>query len=290
VKNAFVAPKVKYALTWILTIAILAILFSRIKFSDVLTAMKGVNVALLSLCIPVSFLAHLLIAPVRYGKILKQQGCSLSLSEAILVWAGTVPIRTITPFKAGDVSKVAYLKKTHNLAYSKGASSVFLGYAMTFVTLAFIILLGCSFYYFKTLQGVSFILLLSVILLFLVFKRMGRLKGIIVIFLYSLAFEGCKLINALILFKALNIEVQYGALLFFIPLTFLIAAVPVTFAGFGTRESLILLFFYNYATPQELLSLSFLISLFNRLFPIFLGLFFVKVFLNRLLAADRKGK
>lgn len=289
-KNVFVTPKVKYTLTWILTVAILAVLFSRIKFTDVLTAMKGVNIALLSLCIPVSFLAHLLIAPARYAKILKRQGCSLSLSEAILVWAGTVPIRTITPLKAGDISKVAYLKKIHNLAYPKGAGSVFLGYAMTFVTLAFIISLGWSFYHFKTPQGVFFILLLSLILLFFGFSRMERLKGIAVIFLYSLAFEGCKLINALILFKALNIEVQYDILLYFIPLTFLIAAVPVTFAGFGTRESAILLFFSNYAAPQELLSVSLLISLFNRLFPIFLGLFFVKPFLNRLLAADRKGK
>lgn len=274
----------KHGLTWAITIAIFIALFSRIEFSRVVEAIKGIDIALFSLSLLISLVAHISLSPERYREILKVFGCSLSFSEAFLLIMGSLPIRGVLPLRAGELSKVAYLKKVRNLSYSQGVKSVLLGYAMSALSLIFFILIGLALYYVVPFQRIYIVPLFLILFILLAASwkvAIGRS------FFYSLGFEGCKLFNTLLLFKALNIEVQYSIFLLFAPITFFVAYLPITFCGLGTRESAILLLFSGYAAADELLAGSLLVSFVNRLFPILLGLFFIKPFLNKLLAIDR---
>lgn len=301
----------KFVLVWIITITILAILFSRIRFSEVLGTIRQADTELLSLTILLSLLAHLFLSLGRYREILKILGCRLTFFETILLHMGSLPIMSIIPFKMGELTRMAYLKKEHSLSYPRGVSSILLGYLLSLFILLLFIIIGWSLYHSNLPQRIYlpllFLILFSLIVLSIrrgiiphFFKKfLKRLyqgeeepralserwgpKRVIILFFYSLGFEGYKLLNTFLLFKALNIEIPYGAFLLFAPLTFLAAALPITFWGLGTRESAILLLFSGYATPARLLGGSLLISFVNRLLPILFGLLFMKPFLNRLL-------
>lgn len=300
----------RFVLTWLMTSLIFVIIFSKIRFSEVLEALKQTDVTLFSLSIVFTLLAVLFLSTGRYRKILEILECRLSFFETLILRIGSLSINGILPFKMGELSRVAYLKKNHNLSYSRGVGSILVGYALSLFILLLFILIGWFFYHLNLLQRiyltVLFLMFLSLVLLFKVgiiphflrralkkfFKdreafralidRCGP-KTVLILFFYSLGFEGCKLLNTFLLFKALNIEIPYGAFFLFAPLSLLVASIPITFWGLGTREAVILLLFSSYATPEKLLGSSLLISFVNRLFPVLLGLFFMKPFLNRLL-------
>ena len=303
----------KYALIWLVTITIFVIIFSRIRLSDVFAAIKQADARLLSIGLMVSFFGHTFLSPARYREILRLLGCSLSFFESIIIWVGNLPIKGVIPFKAGVLSIVAYLKKVHNLSFRKGVSSVLFGYVASFIALFIFIVIGWFAYYLNPQQKIYFFLLLSalsffVIVLFRINSLRRLFKGVLIrivgedglevsskenwpksaglILLYSLGFEGAKLLTAFFIFKALNIEVGLAFFLLFVPMTFFVASLPITICGLGTRESTFLLLFASVAAPQKLLAASLLISFIVRFAPILLGLFFVKPFLNRLLTID----
>lgn len=278
----------KFFFTWFVTIAIFVVLFSRIEFFGVLEVLKQADITLLSLGLLVSVLAHTLLSPARYRDILKVLGCRLSFSETFILRMGSLPIKGILPFKAGELARAAYLNKRHHLSYSKGLTSIVAGYVLSLCAMFFFVFIGWFLFY-VNLPGAVYLALLFLALLPLVLLfRMHRLKPIITLFLYSLGFEGCKLFNTLLIFKGFNIEIPYSTFLIFAPITLIFSTLPVTFWGLGTRESAILLLFSSYTAPDRLLAGSLLISFVNRLFPVLLGLFFMKPFLNRLLAVNRR--
>ncbi|MBL7132044.1 MAG: flippase-like domain-containing protein [Candidatus Omnitrophica bacterium] len=305
----------KFVLPWTITLTVFVIFFSRIRFSEVLEVLKQTNVKLFFLSLLISLFPYTCFAIVKYREILKILGCRLSFFETLILRIGSAPLKAIIPFKMGELTKPAYLKKKHNLSYTRGISSVLWGYALSLFVLFFFIFIGWFLYYLEMSQRIYlallflFFLLLIVLLLrveiisHFVKKFLKRLypgeersskicwpKTIAILLFYSLGFECCKLLNALLLFNALNIEIPYSAFFLFTPLTILASTLPVTFGGLGVRESAILILFSDYAIPAKLLGVSLLIFSANRLLPILLGLFFMKPFLSRLLNINRTGR
>lgn len=292
---------IKLVFPWIITFAIFAIIFSKIEFSEAMKVLKQADIKLFSLSILVSLLMFLFFAPGRYREILKVVGCRLSFFETLILRIGSIPIKGILPFKGGELTRVAYLKKRHNLSYPRGLASILSGYALSVFTLSLFIFMGWFFYQPALTQRIYLVLLFLIFLvLVLFFKKILKnflkdqeifdkfdSKTLSILFFHSLGFEGCKLLNTFLLFNALNLKVPYGALFCFAPLTILASVLPITPWGLGTRETTILILFSDYATPERLLGASLLVSFVNRLFPILLGLFFMKPFLIGLLSRDK---
>lgn len=299
----------KFAAVWLITIAIFAVLFSRIKLSDVVDALKQADGALFALSLALSAAAHIVITIPRYQFLLKTLGCRLSFSETLILRMGTLPIKNVTPFKAGELSRAAYLKNKHGFPYTRGVVSIVMGYALSFISLASCALVGLTLVAEAPWQKIGAGLLLALFwaLVFLggsplvsrlvkVFLKLLKLPEsefrvcrklllpfpLTVLLGYSLAFEGCQLLNTWLLLKALDASVPVETFLLFGPLSILIAVLPVTVFGLGTRESAIVYFFSRFASQDRLLAASLLTTFANRLLPIFLGLFFVKPFLDRL--------
>jgi glycosyltransferase 2 family protein len=305
----------RFVLTWLTTIAIFVIIFSRIKFVDVIALIKQTDIKLLCTGILFSVFAHALLSSMRYQKIVKVMGCRLSFFEAVIIRMGCNPIKGILPFRMGELAIAAYMKKKHNLPYTKGFVSISVGYIFSFIALIIFYSFGCIFYLHSQSQRIIFVLLFSLVLLLvtpLSFRHIPRLlawclkkfqklpdeskslieeydpKTIKVITLHSFGIEGFKLLIILILLKSLNINIPIDALLLFGSATIIAAYLPITYWGLGIRESAILLLFSGYATPDKLLAGSLLITFVDSVFPVLLGLFFVKPFLNNLWGSEKK--
>jgi len=299
----------KFSAVWLITIAIFAVLFSKIKLSDVVEALKQADITLFVLSLVVSAAAHIAITIPRYRFMLRILGCRMSFSETLILRMGTLPIKNVTPFKAGELSRAAYLKNKHGFPYTRGVVSIVMGYALSFISLASCALVGLALVVAVPWQKIGAWLLFALFwaLVFLggsplvsrlvkVFLKLLKLPEsefrvcrklllpfpLSVLLGYSLAFEGCQLLNTWLLLKALGASVSVETFLLFGPLSILIAVLPVTVFGLGTRESAIVYFFSRFASQDRLLAASFLTTFANRLLPIFLGLFFVKPFLDRL--------
>ena len=113
-------------------------------------------------------------------------------------------------------------------------------------------------------------------------------KSTIIIILQSLLMEGSNLLIILVLLKSVGIEISLEALLLLGATTIIAARLPITHQGLGIRESVILVLFSSYATPDKLLAGSLLITFVDGLFPVLLGLLLVKPFLNILLASKKQ--
>lgn len=102
---------IRILISWLITIAIFIIIFSRIEFGEVIKILKQVDIKLVSISIGISLLANIFFYPVRYKKILGMLGCRLSLFEAILIKLGSNPMQIILPMRIGELTRIAYLKK-----------------------------------------------------------------------------------------------------------------------------------------------------------------------------------
>ncbi|MBU1061602.1 MAG: flippase-like domain-containing protein [Candidatus Omnitrophica bacterium] len=304
----------RFIITWVITISVFTIIFSKIRFSEVKNLLAQIEVRFLAGAIFFSFIAHTCFSPARYKKILELLGCNIPFFETLILRMGSAPIKGILPFKIGESVMVAYLHKRHDFSYARGISSVILVYSFSFFALISFISVGWFFYklelYQKIYFAVIFLVFFFIIILFRnsilinfiknsrkmsprpreIFKVLIEkfsIKSLVTLFIYSLGFEGCKLINAFFLFKAFSIEIPIEAFLIFTPIVLLLASLPITFGGLGTRESAILVFFSEYAVPDRLLGSGLLLSFVNVICPILFGLFFIKPFLNRLVNPNR---
>lgn len=304
----------RFILTWLTTIAIFIIIFSRIKFVDVIALIKQTDIKLLCTGILFSVFAHLFLSSMRYQKIVKVMGCRLSFFEAVIIRMGCNPIKGILPFRMGELAIAAYMKKKYNLSYTKGFFSISFGYIFSFIALIIFYSFGCIFYLHSLPHRIIFVLVFLLILLLVTpfslrhipiflawcLRKFQKLpeeskslieeydpKTIKIIMLHSIGIEGFKLLIILVLLKSLNINIPIDALLLFGSATIIAAYIPITYWGLGIRESAILFLFSDYATPDILLAGSLLITFVDSIFPVLLGLFFVKPFLDSLWGSEK---
>lgn len=306
----------RFVLTWFITIAILVLLFSRIKFVDVMAIIKQTDIKLFCTSILFSLLAHVFFSSSRYQEVVKLMGCRLSLFESIIIRMGCNPIKGMLPFKIGELTILAYMKKTHDLSYDKGFFSLLFGYIFSFIILMLFYSLGGLFYFHNLSQRILFALVFLFILLLILslsFRQITQLlakylkkyqklpnewtslmekcdpETIKILLLHSFGIEGSKLIIILALLESLHIEIPINVLLLLGSTTIIAAYLPITYWGLGIRESTILFLFSGYATPDKLLAGSLLITFVDSLLPVLLGLFFIKPFLNSLWGREKEG-
>lgn len=307
----------RFILTWLLTVAIFVILFSRIRFADVFALIKQTDIQYLFFAVLLSISAHVFFSSVRYQKIVGAMGCRLSMLEAVIIRMGCNPIKGLLPFKVGELAIPAYMKKKHNLSYRRGVFSLFFGYVFSFIVLILFYSCGGFFYfhnlYQRIIYAIAFLLPLFSITPFILrkvtgiiswcakkYQKMpeeltslidryhpGVIRGLI---LHSMGIEGSKLLIIFVMLKSIHIEIPFDALLLLGSMTILAVYLPITYWGLGIRESAILFLFAGYATPEKLLAGSLLITFIDGVLPILLGFFFLKPFLNGLWEDKETGK
>jgi len=297
----------RFVFTWLVTLAIFVVLFSRIAFHDVVSLLQQTDMRFLCASLLCSVLAHLFFSPARFQRVVKMTGCRISFGEAVIIRMGCNPIKGILPFKMGEFAILAYMKEKHRLSYARGLLALLTGYMFSFAALVFFCSTGALFYVQHPLQKMIFaaaclltVLLIATSIRQKIFRPVAlyihkilrlpeNVRKVIEsydpqigqeIMIHSLAIEGCKLLVILFSFRSLSIDLPVDALLLWGTITIIAAYLPMTYWGLGIRESAVIVLFAGYAAPDHLLAAGLLTTFVDGLLPVLLGLFFVKPFLN----------
>lgn len=259
-----------------------AILFYILSLADLRKFVKlagELDYVYLLICLSGTILL-LSIKGMRWHLILRSDGIRYPLIKAVRVYFASFSIGVITPGRLGEFVKLYYLRQDINTDFYTGLKSVFLDRIFDLLLLTFFGLAGVLVFFFDFGILISFLLpglivLLVLVILKLLLKTLNSsnkillfargliealihqknlISWIITLIAYLLFFY----LNGLI-FKALNIYLSFVDTAFIISLVSLVILLPVTIAGFGTREaSLIYLLSFFEIPVEKVLLFSFL--------------------------------
>ncbi len=290
------------------------VLFSKIKIEEVIGVLGHVKPALFFLAVFISIANNIFLSSDKWRRILHVFGRDITLKEAIFMKMGSDPIISILPMRAGELTRVVYLRQWHNFSFLKGFSSIFFELGLNFLAVLFFISVGHLILNFSLISIISYICFLSLILfitrkilfklrmkeelinsirgsriniynylreIIYVYNKIGN-RRLLTLFIYSTVFIASELANFYILSEGLDLSIPYPLVFIFIPLTTVITSLPITLFGLGTREAAIIFFFSKYGSLKQLLSLGILYSSVEYLLPVVISLVYTKPFIDRL--------
>ncbi len=104
---------------------------------------------------------------------------------------------------------------------------------------------------------------------------------IIIFFLLTTVYKLADILLFYTLAQSYQLRVPLSAILLYVPLAMMISESPANISGIGVREGALIVFFYNFAPKEILVSVAVLIFIMNRIVPIMVGFFFMAPFLSR---------
>ena len=282
-----------------ITIAIFYFIFTKIDFYSVIEVLSHANLFYLFIAL-LLIVIILLITAKRWQTILAMMSYNLRYKECFNLIMGALPLTSITPSKSGDVIKAYYLR-------DKIPASVTIGSVLTerifdVLTLVLFFLLGMTFCKKYESASIAFVIFTFIIALFLLarascefhlpIKRSWneKLQNIIlatklvtkdkkafsIILSSSLLIWFISVVQTLIFFYALGINVPLLFTMANIPIAIFIGLIPVTLGGMGTRDAAIIFLFSDYATPSQLLGVGILFSVFRYWLLSLMGIPFMR--------------
>jgi len=234
----------------------------------------------------------------RWQTLLSAMEFAVSSWKCFNVLMATFPLTAVTPSKAGDFVRAYYLKDEIPMIRTVG--SVLTEKVFDVVVLIAFSLLGTIYYQRHELIWLCFISLALVSLLVLVLRREvrlpvggswnGRIDNIAlsmrslldnrVLFvktsLYSIIIWILAMLQVLLFFYALDIDVNLLYLFANMPIAIFIGMLPVSIGGMGTRDAAIIFLFSGYGSVSELLAVGLLFSLFRYWLLSIIGLPFMR--------------
>lgn len=291
----------KTALIITITLAIFYIIFSKIDFFSVIDVLSNANLWYLTIAFLVTLLIPLMQAK-RWKIILKAMGYDIRYLECFCLVMGTHPLASVTPSKAGDLVKAYYIKD--KIPISKTVGSVLTEKALDVFILLLLCLIGLAFYPRPLMLTIVVIIIIGIIVFFALSYSEVKLpikkswkdklhnmllstraltkdkKKFLVVAIDTFALWFIAIIQTMIFFFALGIDVPLLVTMANIPIAIFIGMVPVTLGGMGTRDSAIILLFFNYGDSSELLSVGILFSLFRYWLLSLMGLPFMQKLLK----------
>jgi len=216
------------------------------------------------------------------------------------------PLTSITPSKSGDIIKAYYLKD--KIPASKTAGSVITERLFDVLTLVLFSLIGMIFCKKYELAGVAFTILVCIIAIFLLMcagfdfrlpiksSWNEKIQNLIIstkllikdkrafldVMLYSFFVWSLGVVQTLMFFYALGINVPLLFTIANIPIAIFIGLVPVTLGGMGTRDAAIIFLFSGYATPSQLLGVGILFSFFRYWLVSLIGIPFMRKMMKQI--------
>jgi glycosyltransferase 2 family protein len=244
------------------------LIISNVNMEDVFMTMKNVNpIFWLFACLVA--LLQLIIANIRWSIVLKQLNIGISKKKLFsYLWIGMFFNQALPSSIGGDALRVLYLHKNTEAGVNKSTLSVLLDRAMGITGLVILIVFSTPYLYQKvgysnSFLGVIFLLVLLALGIFtmattdLFFKFREHWKVINLLHQFSKQvrrllltdFNGLKLvlisilvhslsvIIVILIAESLRINVEYLNIFLVIPLAILLMTIPISIAGWGIRES-----------------------------------------------------
>lgn len=277
---------------------ILVIIFTKIDFKKLASCFSQINLIMFMLVNFIT-LPALFIKSFRWRYILKIQGVDYSVTSSFLSYLGGVCAGIITPGRAGEAMRAVYLRQDKRVPLSQGLASVFVDRIFDLSVLLIFSAAGLCFLHRPDLSStrIVFIYLVVLVLLVIVFSRRSILysflkkiylsvfsglgarvladnlrrfiacikdtlasrKIYVVFFLTALAYT-FYFVQCCLLARIAHINTNWITVIFFVSISSLLAMLPVTILGLGTREaSLVFLFSLVGVKSEVALTYSFLL-------------------------------
>lgn len=288
------------ALVISITALIFYLLFARIDFFSV------INVLLSSdpLWLVAAFLLSLFSIAVtakRWQTLLKPLGYDFQYKESLYLILGALPLTSITPAKAGDVIKAYYLKD--KVPSTKTVGAVVAERTFDILSLVLLSLIGMLFRQRYELASIAFIILVCIIAIFILARLTSsfhlsiikdswneKIQNLILplrlltrhktafclVFFYSLLIWFISIVQTLTFFYALGLDIPLLFTVANIPIAIFIGLIPVTLGGMGTRDAAIIFLFSEFASPEKLLGVGILFSIFRYWLLSLIGIPFMR--------------
>lgn len=234
----------------------------------------------------------------RWKMFLSAMGFAIPLRQCFNVLMATFPLTAVTPSKAGDFVRAYYLKD--EIPVTRTVGSVLSEKVFDVVVLIAFSLLGTIYYQRYELIWLFFISLALVSLFVLVLQRglslpissswndridnialsMRSLLDNRILFLktalYSIIIWTLAMLQILMFFYALDIDMDLLYLFANMPIAIFIGMLPVSIGGMGTRDAAIIFLFSGYGAVSELFAIGILFSLFRYWLLSIIGLPFMQ--------------
>ena len=293
-----------------LGLAVLLWLFSRAEWPELAARLSQLDPAVIYLSPPLTVILFLLKAW-RWKLLLayREQQFQLSLCRAWSIYAIGFFLGVITPGRLGDMAKAAFISKQPDLSFERAVAATFFDRILDLASLAFMLLwaifhLGLWPWWQANSPGWSIyvaLLALSTALAILgwrlfagaiierwrkstwgqfgfgVAREMGRLAnrtGLLAIAITIVAY-GMYFSHTYLLARLLGLSLSYSDVVAMTVLIGLAAFLPISIAGLGTREGVLVVVMVSKAVPNALESALAYAALFFvacYVFPAMLGL------------------
>jgi len=286
----------KNVVTVFITLGIFSILFMKIDFYSVVEVLSHANVIYLGLIFLLTLLIPVISAK-RWKTILGSMKYDISYKECFYMIMGTLPLTSITPSKSGDIIKAYYLK--NRVPMTKTIGSVLTERVLDVFVLILFSLIGLAFYQ-KSEMIIAIIVLFCIIGFFFISTKEIKLpvkkswndklqnilystktvvknkKIFMSILIYSFTLWFLAVIQTIIIFYALGVNIPLSFTMANIPIAIFIGQIPLTLGGMGTRDAAIIYLFSNFATSSELLGVGILFSAFRYWLLSIIGIPFMR--------------
>ena len=265
---------IRFILPWIISFGVLFLILKKIDTRKVVLSILEADLKLLVIALLVSTFSCVYIAVERYRSILKLLGCNLTFSETIKFKLGSYPLVLLFPLKSGELLRTIYLNREYQLSYEDGVKSIIAGYLLRILPLGTFFLIGLSL----VKSSIFPILVLLICFVFLLLF-IEKTKVYFEVVFYSFVLDLVLLFNFWIIFSSFSVKLPMSLYLCFVPVITIVSSLPVSIAGAGVREGLVLLFFSNFSsTAEKFFTAGFMVTLINDILPAFIGLYFLNSF------------
>jgi uncharacterized protein (TIRG00374 family) len=285
-----------------ITIAIFYAIFTKIDFFSVVEVLSHSNLWYLFLAFLLT-LSCLFITAKRWQIILQSMDYDIPYKECFFMIMGAMALISVTPSRAGDIIKSYYLKD--KIPISKTIGSVLTERVLDVFSLALFSLIGMIFYKKFELTGVACIILFCIIVTFFISHLELKLpikkswneklqnmvlsmktltinkKAFSTVIVYSFSIWFLSIVQTLIFFYALGVNVPWLYIMANIPIAIFIGLIPITLGGMGTRDTAIIFLFSGYAEPSQLLGVGILFSIFRYWLVSLMGIPFMRKMIRK---------
>jgi len=251
------------------------------------------------LVIFMSIFCNVFLSPQKWRLILDGLGHRIPYRTLVYLKLATDPIIVVLPMRSGELVRAWYLSRKHRVPLHESVGSIVLELGLTTASLVCLslagwiaMLAGSLVAGFVCAGSVTAAALLAVapagsLLLRILPKRpsgdsslRGKLHGLLInmatirfstltaIVSYSLLIELVEIVNVALIFKVLSIQVNFAALLTYIPIVAFVSRLPISLNGLGIRESSLILTLQGFsrATSGEMLVAGLMYSFVESIF------------------------
>jgi uncharacterized membrane protein YbhN (UPF0104 family) len=311
----------RIALAFAVTAGILAVIFAFVPVEKTIRAFADLRLSTIAIVLLISTVVNVLGYADRWRRSLKHVGVRAPLFEVTRVHVATGPLRLLFPIQTGEVITAAVLARRIGVSTSKTFGTIlynkYLTLTATLILLAAGLLAGASGETpFLRVTVAAGLLLLLVFMVFeiratrMVLVRIAgtahgalgelarklfaaydeiplRIK--VALLFYSVAIQFSEVLCCYLMFRDFGIALPFGQLVVYLQIIILAASVPISIAGSGAREGMMLLLLAPVASPEVAVAAGIAYSFFEYIWPMILGVPMAASLGLSFLGADEKG-